>query len=236
MADLEALESDGFAITQPLLSAGEIGHLLLIEQAVDPDPRRGGVRDVMDSVPALRAVAEYPAIRGIVGKVLGPEAFVVRATLFDKTGSANWKVPWHQDVTVAVRDRKDVDGYSPWSIKNGVLHVQSPSHVLERMVTVRVHLDDCPASNGPLRVMRGTHRLGRLNQNNVDGFIDESTAVCCEVAAGAALIMRPLLLHASSASATPSHRRVLHFDFAAGELDGGLRWRMRGGADAAHCA
>ncbi len=160
---------------------------------------RGGLRDVMDAIPALKAVAWNGEVRILVEAILGSKAFPVRATLFDKTDGANWKVPWHQDLTIAVQERRDTDGYGPWSIKQGVQHVQPPTSVLNRMVTVRIHLDPCPAGNGALRVMPGTHQLGRLNQNHVAGFVNEKLAVTCEAEAGEALIMRPLLL--------PMHRR-----------------------------
>jgi ectoine hydroxylase-related dioxygenase (phytanoyl-CoA dioxygenase family) len=95
------------------------------------------------------------------------------------------------------------------------------------MVTIRIHLDPCPATNGALRVQPGTHHLGRLNQNHVDTYIEETRTVICSARPGEVLVMRPLLLHASSPAVTPAHRRVLHFDFATGQLDNGLIWRMR---------
>src|ERR1700743_1238553 len=132
MVDLDGLENDGFAITRPLSTPTEINHLLFVTgQSAKPDAGRGGVRDVMDSVPELHAIAEHPVVREIVERVLGAEAFVVRATFFDKTGSANWKVPWHQDETIAVRERRAVEGYGPWSMKSDVVHVQPPSHIME---------------------------------------------------------------------------------------------------------
>jgi len=220
----------GFAISPSLLSQTEIAKLLdLLEAKRGPHPsgpRRGGLRDVLDLMPELRALSSHPEVAPIVEDVLGPRAFVVRATLFDKTGEANWKVPWHQDLTIAVDRRVEIPGFGPWSIKAGIQHVQPPTEVLERMVTVRIHLDDCPASNGALRVIPGTHRLGRLNQNLVEEHVDEERAVICEALAGEALVMRPLLLHASGAASSPSHRRVVHFDYAVGDLPDGLKWRM----------
>jgi ectoine hydroxylase-related dioxygenase (phytanoyl-CoA dioxygenase family) len=226
--DVRRFLDDGFAITAPLLSPTEIAELIaLIEEDVDPKSQRGGVRDVMNRIPALLAVAESPAVRSIVDEVLGRNAFVVRSTLFDKTQDANWKVPWHQDVTIAVRERIDTEGYGPWSIKQGVAHVQSPTEVLNQMVTVRVHLDPCPAENGALRVMPGSHRLGRIDQNRASEFVDEKRAAICEVQPGAALVMRPILLHASSTAQMATHRRVLHFDFAAVTLPNNLEWSLR---------
>ncbi len=224
--NLAAFESEGFALIPSLLSSAEIAELLsLLEANLTPEQGRAGVRDVMDALPALRAIASHEGVRFIVDGVLGPEALVVRATLFDKTDAANWKVPWHQDLTIAVQERRDTAGYGPWSVKAGIQHVQPPTAVLNRMLTVRLHLDPCPASNGALRVMPGTHHLGRLDQNHIARFVSEDLATTCEAQPGDALVMRPLLLHASSQSLTPAHRRVLHFDFAAGELANGLAWR-----------
>jgi len=211
-----------------LFSSAEVAHLIsLIEAHISPGTKRGGVRDVMDRAPQLRAAAEDIRVRDIVEHVLGSTAFVVRSILFDKTAGANWKVPWHQDLTIAVDSRRDTEGYGPWSIKEGIVHVQPPTEVLARMVTVRIHMDPCPAINGALRVLPGTHKLGRLNQNHLDCHIDEARAITCAAQPGDALIMRPLLLHASSPSIVPAHRRILHFDFANGGLYNGLTWRMR---------
>ena len=161
----------------------------------------------------------------LVRPVLGENAFAVRGILFDKKDGANWKVPWHQDVTIAVRDRIDVDGYGPWSIKQDVLHVQPPASALEKMLSVRLHLDDCPRTNGALRVIPRSHQNGKLSQGQIETESTESEAVMCEVLRGGALLMRPLLIHASSAAESPDHRRVIHFDYANNALDGGLRWR-----------
>jgi hypothetical protein len=44
---------------------------------------------------------------------------------------------------------------------------------------------------------------------------------------GDAILMQPLLLHASSTARLRSGRRVVHLEFAAEELPNGLRWRDR---------
>jgi ectoine hydroxylase-related dioxygenase (phytanoyl-CoA dioxygenase family) len=226
--DLQQFERDGFVITPSLLSSAQITHLIaVIEAHTPPQQSRGGVRDIMDHAPELRAVAESNAVREIAAQILGPEAFVVRSTLFDKNPEANWKVPWHQDVTIAIQERRDTEGYGPWSIKEGITHVQPPSAILEAMLTIRIHLDDCPATNGALRVMPGSHKLGRINQNDAPAHIIESQSLTCEAQAGEALVMRPLLLHASSPSESAIHRRVLHFDFASSSLDNDLRWHWQ---------
>jgi ectoine hydroxylase-related dioxygenase (phytanoyl-CoA dioxygenase family) len=215
--------TDGFATVPGVLSLDEVAAL---RDACPPagEHRRGGIRNVLERSPQFRALACSAAVRGLVEPLLGRGAFAVRATLFDKTPDANWKVPWHQDLTIAVQRRVDTPGFSVWSVKDGVDHVQPPGEILEQMLAVRIHLDDCGADNGPLRVIRASHSLGRLADAGIEQAVASGDEVVCAVNAGGALLMRPLLVHASSASLRPARRRVLHIEYAAAELPNGLQW------------
>ncbi|HET7456500.1 MAG TPA: phytanoyl-CoA dioxygenase family protein [Gemmatimonadaceae bacterium] len=225
-----SIDRDGWAVTPPVVPQLEIDRLLdeLAPLAAAADDR-GGVRNLLDASNAARVLAASPAVRSIAESVLGPHCFAVRAILFDKTPAANWKVVWHQDLTIAVRERApgNVPGFGPWSEKAGVVHVQPPAELLERMLAVRVHLDDCGASNGPVRVISGSHRVGRLSSSAIDACRDGAAAVDCLAERGAVLAFRPLILHASSPAATPAHRRVVHIEFAADELPEPLEWHSR---------
>ena len=104
-----------------------------------------------------------------------------------------------------------------------MLHVQPPAEVLEHMVSVRFHLDDCGEENGALRDIPGSHLRGRIPEEDIPAM-RETPEVVCAVAVGGALLMRPLLLHASSPSRVPGHRRVVHLDYASVQLPNGMRW------------
>jgi len=216
--------SDGFCIVEAVLDKHEVQRLIeLVECQVTVGAGRGGARNLLD-VAVLRDLADCIAVAALVEPILGLGAKVVRGTLFDKTSDANWKVPWHQDCTIAVVERLEAEGYGPWSMKAGVVHVQPPAEVLEWMVSVRIHLDDCPEENGALRVIVGSHGMGKIPEGRIAEVVSSGRDEVCEVGIGGALVMRPLLVHRSSPSVVPGHRRVLHFDFAGGELEGGLRW------------
>lgn len=224
------VEAQGYALAPAILDGNEIARQIEALETLAEGPgvrRRGGVFAVRNLLNISSEVAELAAsdeIRRLVEAVLGPGAIPVRGILFDKTADANWKVPWHQDVTIAVSREMDVEGFGPWSVKAGVMHVQPPAWVLENMISVRVHLDDCGEENGALRVVPGSHRLGKLNENQASLIGAEGPAEVCAANAGDALIMRPLLVHASSACAVPKHRRVVHIDFAALDLPAGMQW------------
>lgn len=225
------VERTGFSIVPTVLTDGEVDALLeALHQAQDAEGarRRSGdvfaMRNLLRDVPAVRATAASDAIRALVEPVLGTGAFPVRGIFFDKTAAANWKVVWHQDSKIPVRRRLEVAGFRSWSLKAGIVHVEPPEAVLERMLTVRLHLDNCGEGSGPLMVKPRSHRCGRLDDRERERWVRESPPVPCLVPRGGALVMRPLLLHASSAAREPGHRRVVHLEFAVEPLPGGLEW------------
>lgn len=212
-------EENGFALVPNAVPEEMLRQL---DQAFDA--RHAGTRNLL-IVPAVRELATSESMRRLVEPVLGPNAFAVRGILFNKLPGANWKVPWHQDSAVAVRERRDVPGWGPW-VKDGVPHVCPPAEVLAQMLAVRTHLDDCGTQDGPLRVMPGSHRHGLLKDAEILGWPSEA-AITCAVRRGDAILMRPLLLHASSLAAEPAARRVIHIEFAADELPDGMEWHER---------
>lgn len=218
------VEESGFAIVPTFL--GEDG-LEPLERSFPPSfGARGGIRNLLD-IPQVADLAESTAVRALIEPILGPGAFPVRGMLFDKTPVANWKVGWHQDLTIAVQHRVEAPGYGPWSEKAGVEHVQPPVAVLETMLAVRLHIDECGTDNGPLRVLAGSHRAGKLRDAEIPSWRSRVPEQVCVVPRGGVLLMRPLLLHASSPASSPRHRRVLHLEYAGCELAAGLEWRWR---------
>lgn len=140
--------------------------------------------------------------------------------------STNWSLPWHQDLTVAVQTRADVPGFGPWTRKAGIPHAHAPADLLARMLTIRLHLDDSGPGDGPLRVLPGSHAAGKLSPQALAGWLSRARdlAIDCNVAAGGAVVMHPLLVHASASRTEPGHRRVIHLEYAAESLPGGLEW------------
>lgn len=183
-----------------------------------------GVRDLLSLSTGVREFSVSDGVRRIVEEFLGDKAKVVRAIYFNKTSEANWKVPWHQDLTIAVKERRDTSGFNAWTSKAGVDHVQPPTEILQRMITLRFHLDDADESNGALKVIPKSHIGGRLNALQIKALRMANESVVCRVKRGDCILMRPLLLHSSSAGWNPEQRRVVHFEFSADELPNGLEW------------
>ena len=220
----------GFQIIPNLISDSECNLLeselsaLFENQQKSAKNKIGGVRNLLRG--SLR-VSETAASAKLVSRLkdfLGRNVFPVRAIFFDKTSEANWLVPWHQDLAIAVNERIETPGFTGWSIKDETMHVHPPREILEGMITLRLHLDDCRADNGALKIIPGSHLHGKLSAVQITEWTSKQIAFTCEVPKDGGLFMRPLLLHSSASARNPSHRRVLHIEYATQELPNGLKW------------
>ena len=216
---IKEVEQHGFAIVRGFAEAGEQQSLLSTLGPVSGAGRRG-----LLALPAVAELARSRRLLELVRPHLSLEPFPVRAIYFDKSAETNWLVPWHQDLTIALLARAEVPGFGPWSVKDGIPHSQPPVELLQKMLTVRIHLDDADESNGALRVLSGTHSLGRLSAGRIQELRTLQSDILCEVSAGDVLLMRPLLLHASGRSTSTRHRRILHIEYASFTLPEPLQW------------
>lgn len=223
----------GFQIVKSLVEHSECDLLseeltpLFEEQQKTARNKVGGLRNLLQTSPSVSQFAKSAKVVSFLENFAGSSVCPVRAIFFDKKPGANWLVPWHQDLAIAVTERIETPGFTGWSVKDGTLHAHPPREILESMVTVRLHLDDCDASNGALKVLPETHRHGKLSTADIPNWTAKSEPVVCEMSKGDALLMRPLLLHASAPAENPKHRRVLHIEYATQELPNGLKWLGR---------
>ncbi|MFN2516936.1 MAG: phytanoyl-CoA dioxygenase family protein [Pyrinomonadaceae bacterium] len=228
---IEEIESNGFAVIPDVLDPATVA--CIIDQLgriprSSATKQRGqsyfAIRNLLNVAPFVHELAGSSRVRSIVERLAGKHSQVVRGIFFDKTPEANWKVAWHQDLTIAVRHKKELVGFKCWTRKAGITHVQPPAFVLEQMLALRLHLDDTTEESGALKVIPGSHRHGRLSSTDIERIKQETQPVNCPVKKGGALAMRPLLLHSSSVLSARSHRRVIHLEFSSINLPGGLEW------------
>jgi len=184
-----------------------------------------GIRNAQKKFECIAKLANSEKIMAKARSILGDEPQLVRAIFFDKNSDKNWLVSWHQDKTVSVNKKEHIDGWGPWSLKDNTHHVQPSESVLNNMVTFRIHLDDSNADNGCLKVIPNSHKHGVLTQIEIDSLVKSEVPVECEANAGDMLIMRPLILHASSKAKFPKHRRVIHLEFSSYGLPNDICWK-----------
>ncbi|HEY4417810.1 MAG TPA: phytanoyl-CoA dioxygenase family protein [Verrucomicrobiae bacterium] len=224
------LESDGFQIIKSWATEAECDQLaaeltpLFQQQLAASKNRIGGVRNLLQANPLVSAFAKSTKLASLLPQSTTMSFFPVRAIFFDKTPEANWLVPWHQDLAIALEERIETAGFTGWSVKDGILHVHPPEEVLANMITMRLHLDDCDETKGALKVIAGSHRAGKIPSTEIAHWTATEKPIICEVPKGGVLLMRPLLLHASAPAENPGNRRVLHIEFASQTLPNGLKW------------
>lgn len=164
-------------------------------------------------------------IGSIPAQFLGAGAKPVRVVLFNKTAETNWSLAWHQDRTICVKAKREVEGFGPWTVKQGFVHVAPPADLLAKMITIRVHLDAVPATNAPLLIAPGSHREGMVPVGKIERTVARLGTSICLADAGDVWVYSTLILHASAASQQAKARRVLQVDYAAFDLPGGLEWQ-----------
>ncbi len=214
MALGQVIQDSGFAVLPALFSPDFVDRFS--REMVDLLPSRSGagIRHALRFEP-VAALAGDSRLADVACEVLGSKAFPFRATLFEKSPASNWLVVWHQDTALPVRERIDVRGWGPWSIKEDINYAHAPAGVLSQILALRIHLDDSSAESGPLRVLPRSHMLGVLSDEGIRDLAVRITPVDCVSAKGGVVAMRPLLVHASSKSHTTTSRRVLHIEYAA---------------------
>jgi hypothetical protein len=228
---LRRIECDGFAVLNGVFDSGQVDVMLAgmanISNGVTNEAIRrssGGAvcaaRNVLALWPKVADVWRQPPLPDMFELVLGQDFGLVRVLFFDKPNSRSWTLPWHRDVTIAVRDNSlSSSVFGKPTRKAGVPHVEAPRSVLEQMIALRIHLDDTDGENGGLKVRPGSHRQ---NGENVG---TPSELICAQ--RGDVLIMRPLLIHSSGhvRPGTSRSRRIIHFEFAASpRLQDGYEW------------
>lgn len=217
------LERDGAQLVGHALSPKETQALL--ERLESLDEGRAGSR-----LAKLDEFRDWLGASGIVGQIaanwLGPKAIPVRAILFDKNADLNWALGWHQDRTIAVRERVDAPGFGNWNRKDGIDHVEPPFELIERMLTLRIHLDSVSDSNAPLLISPGSHRHGKILERNLAKIVESHGCFGCLAEPGDVWVYRTAILHASKRALSPNRRRVLQVDYSADELPDPIRWHL----------
>ena len=226
MIDKMAIE--GFEILHDVMTDKEISAITNIVSGADisgPVFRKSkdlfAIRQFFKHMPEVSDIVMGSRLINIFQRSYGTDYFVVKSIYFDKPPASNWFVSYHQDLTISVKERIQIEGFGPWTVKEGQFAVQPPVAMLEDNITVRLHLDKTSKENGALKVIPGSHLKGIYRPETINW--ETETEVDCEVPRGGAMLMKPLLLHSSGRTVNDERRRVIHIEFSRCDLPG-LQW------------
>lgn len=228
----QKLDQEGYAVINDVFTKAEIIEILsTISRA---DTSKSTFRKTDDLFAIRRFFLEVPAaVEGVftetflrlLAESFGTGYFVAKSIYFDKPESSNWFVAYHQDLTISVDKKADVDGFGPWTTKPGGFAVQPPIDILQDNLTVRIHLDNTNEDNGALKVIPGSHVKGICKSDTIKSLVEAEAH--CRVQKGGVMFMKPLLLHASGRTTNGKRRRVIHIEFSRSPLPGPLQWAER---------
>lgn len=226
---LSTFQNTGACILDPIYSEAEIQAITACisnaNHASDAYMKRNGlfaIRQLLKYIPELKPLIFTTKLHSLLNSVYPTPCFLTKAIYFDKPATSNWFVAYHQDLSISVDRKASVTGYQNWTSKKGQYGVQPPVGILEKTLTVRIHLDDTDAKNGALKIIPGSHLRGIIRVENVQTTLKNEQI--CTVKKGGIMLMSPLLLHASNRSSDNRQRRVIHLEFHCESLPMPLNW------------
>jgi ectoine hydroxylase-related dioxygenase (phytanoyl-CoA dioxygenase family) len=229
---IKEIDDFGFSVIENVYHPAEINAILELLKEADQTKetfRKSGdlfaIRQFLKEIPEIKAVLFNDRLKKIIKDFFEEGYFSVKSIYFDKPEKSNWFVAWHQDLTISVLAKNEVDGFGPWTKKLNQYAVQPPVEILTDNFTVRIHLDDTDETNGALKVVPASHKGGIVRLTNVP--LKDHSEMYCNVDAGSVMIMRPLLLHASNRTISERRRRVIHLEFSRAILPDGIEWSER---------
>ena len=222
---MNALKDLGYEIVEDIYTAAEVEEILALIDAAELE-NSFGVREFLKNNPEMIDKVFNENLRKVLHRLSPDCNKSIKSIYFDKPPSANWVVNWHQDLTINLRSKKSTDGIKNWRVTNDRTVVQPDRKLLEKIFTIRIHLDDCNKDNGALRVIEKSHKNGVVE---IKEWVrsKEGKERVCEVKKGGILVMRPLLLHSSRRTENQKNRRIIHIEFTDAELPNGLEWKEK---------
>lgn len=188
---MTTLTGHGYEIHRTIFNSDEIDLLKSEADRIANEASSACVRHLRDRSITFRELSFAGKIHALLStEDLRP----VRSILFDKTPTENWPVAGRRDLTSCTNSQAACEGYGPWSVKDGIPHVQPPVELLKTMVTARIHLDPTNSENGALMLIPGSHLHGRLSQSAIVELTADAADIC-ECDRGDVLLMSPLILH-----------------------------------------
>ncbi|WP_394776076.1 phytanoyl-CoA dioxygenase family protein [Flavobacterium sp.] len=224
------INSEGFAIIDNVYSEDEIKKLIsLIENITENKTENSTFRKSQDLFAIRQFHKEIPEtlpyifnekLNDIIVSTFGKGYFITKSIYFDKPEKSNWFVAYHQDLTISVDKKTEIENFENWTTKQNQFAVQPPIEILKNNFTIRIHIDKTTKDNGALKVIKDSHSKGIFRVEN----LETENETICEVEKGGIMIMKPILFHASNKTTNNERRRVIHIEFGNQQLPEGLEW------------
>lgn len=233
------LNTEGFTIIESIYDDAEVEQLItVIEKKTQDKSQKSTFRQSEDLFAIRQFHKEIPEalehifnqkMKDLIQSNFGSDYFITKSIYFDKPEKSNWFVSYHQDLTISVDKKIDLEQFENWTHKQNQFAVQPPKHILEHNFTIRIHLDKTTKENGALKVLNKSHKNGVVRTEDI--IIQNENETICEIDKGGIMIMKPLLFHASNKTTNNHRRRVIHLEFSNQKLPSQLEWSEKSTLD-----
>lgn len=180
------------------------------------------IRQVIKENPEILPIVFNEKLQNLILNILGNDYFIVKSIYFDKPKNSNWYVAYHQDLTISLDEKAEIENFVNWTKKQNQFAVQPPISVLDNIVSLRIHLDETNSENGALKVIENSHSKGIYRPETINW--ENEKEVTCTVNKGGVMLMKPLLLHSSGRTTNNKKRRVIHIELSNIDLPKQLNW------------
>lgn len=169
------LQNKGYAIVPNLYSQEEVNAMINCIENIHQEGHSFmktrdvyAIRQLLKNVPELPELLFNDNLKALLKDLSEETYFLTKAIYFDKPRTSNWFVAYHQDLSISVDQKADLEHYSNWTFKKGQYGVQPPLKILQDTITLRIHLDDTDQHNGALKVIPQSHLQGiiRIDSND----------------------------------------------------------------------
>ncbi|SMC42603.1 phytanoyl-CoA dioxygenase family protein [Moheibacter sediminis] len=229
MNQKEFFSENGFALIDNIYSEEEINSILHeIENADSQNDtfRKSSdlfaIRQILKEIPEISPIIFNENLKNLIREFIGNDFFIVKSIYFDKPETSNWYVAYHQDLTISVDKKVELENFNFWTKKQNQFAVQPPIEILKNIVTIRIHLDETNEENGALKVIPKSHSKKIYRTKTTDWSAEKE--VSCNVLRGGIMFMKPLLLHSSSRTTNNQKRRVIHIELSNFDLPNEINW------------
>lgn len=223
------MEQKGFCIINGIYSSDEIQSIITLIDTLNtskPTFRKSedlfAIRQFIKELPEIKKLVFNENLQSAINTIAGNDYFIVKSIYFDKPEKSNWFVAYHQDLTISIDKKIEMEGFNFWTSKHEQYAVQPPTSLLENIFAIRIHLDDTDEENGALKIIEGSHLKQICRPETIDWKSEKETF--CNVEQGGIMLMKPLLLHGSNRTTNQKRRRVIHIEFSNTVLPEGINW------------
>ena len=141
------LNENGYSILNDLYTDNEISKILDCIQNAEQNEKSFmktkdlfAIRQLIKNIPELSSFLFNQKLTELLSELSESEYFLTKAIYFDKPSQSNWFVAYHQDLSISVDKKAELNNYSNWTFKKSQYGVQPPIEILEDTITIRIHL------------------------------------------------------------------------------------------------